>query len=188
MDIVSKSINELRGKPCWGLKWDCQLNISMNFGDPVLTVDEPRKSKSKMRSVRELFARRLVTVRGRWWLWLQVAHWTIDINGTRLADGSSSFRRISMALAKLKGQILTRATIDAQTGATRFDFDLGGVLTIRRYRRYPDDELWMLYKPNGYVLTIRGDGKYIHQPGSGIDKRRGTGFKVIPRRDVFFTK
>ncbi len=182
---MSKSINELRSKPCWGLQWDLHCNISMSFGDPKLRIREPYLSKSPSPHVRESAARRGVTVKGRWWLWLRVAHWTIDIQGERLANGSSSERRILIALAKLQGQILTRATIDAQTGATRFEFDLGGVLTIRRYRCYPDDELWMLYKPNGFVLTVRGDGKYGHVTGSG---RRDSGFRAIPKRAVFFTK
>ncbi|MEI6232153.1 MAG: hypothetical protein WCT04_03825 [Planctomycetota bacterium] len=174
---MSKSIIELRGKPCWGLSWDRYLNLSMSFGDPILEIREPIESKSKLKHVRDLFARRLVTVQGRWWLWLRMAQWRIELNGTQLADGACSYRRIQIAMAKLKGQILTSVTIDAKTAATRFEFDLGGVLTVYRYRRFADDELWSLYKPKGYVLSVLGDGTYEHGLGS---KMPGMKRKALP--------
>ena len=93
-----------------------------------------------------------------------MAKWKISFEGKRAVTNKSSYRKIEMALAKLSGQILTDVEIDPKTGDTRFEFDLGGALKVRRWWRKSKD-LWMLYQPNGYVLTIKGGGQYSYQPG-----------------------
>lgn len=80
-----------------------------------------------------------------------------------------------MALAKLSGQIVTKVEIDPQTGETKFQFDLGGELKVHRWDRKSKDDLWMLYKPNGYVLTIRGDGQFSNKRG---DRRSEKTFPI----------
>lgn len=73
---------------------------------------------------------------------------------------------MNMGIKFLDGQKLTHVDLDPRTGKTRFEFDLGGVLEARRFDRAFDIELWLLYKPNGYVLSVRGDGQYNHEPGT----------------------
>ena len=60
--------------------------------------------------------------------------------------------------------------VEPETGATRFVFDLGCVLHCRRFERDTDAELWMLYKPSGYVLSVHGNGTFSHQRGSEVEK------------------
>ena len=163
---IVNSLKPLYGKPCWGMDYDRTVNLSFSFGDPVMTIRGPIQSKAKSRKVRESFARRLVTVKGKWWLWVFIAKWKLSFEGKRAVTNLSSYQKIQRAIAKLDGQILTNAEINPKTGKTRFEFDLGGVLEVRRWGRKSDDDLWMLYKPNGHVLTIRGDGEYSHQPGN----------------------
>ena len=43
-------------------------------------------------------------------------------------------------------------------------FDLGAKLSIRRISSQDDEDLWSLYQPNGYVLSVRADGKYNNDP------------------------
>jgi hypothetical protein len=99
---------------------------------------------------------RLVTVKGEWWLWVYCAYWTITGNDNRSASTSSSARQRQRALGFLHGQKLVDWGINASTGATRFEFDLGSSLSIRRRQESNSDELWLLYKPNAYVLSLRG--------------------------------
>ncbi len=169
MSLIYKTFRKIYGKPCWGLAYDTQLNLSMSFGDPKLIIQEPQKSKSKNPLVRDLFSRRRVTVNGKWWLWIYCAYWKITLNGSRAATSSSSYLQISKSLTKLEGQILKEVHVNPRTGATRFDFDLGGILEVRRFERNSEDDLWMLYEPNGYVLSVHGDGRYSHEPGSKRD-------------------
>jgi hypothetical protein len=93
------------------------------------------------------------------------------MNGITLATGASSFRKIQVAMARLEGQKLINVNVDPRTGATRFEFDVGGALEVRRFEPNSEDELWLLYKPNGYVLSVSGNGRYSHVPGSDADGR-----------------
>jgi len=166
MSTIYKTFRKIYGKPCWGLEYDPQLNLSMSFGDPILRIQEPQKSKSKNPLIRDLLSRRRVTVKGKWWLWIYCAYWKISLNDSPAASTSSSYLQISKSLTKLAGQLLNEVHVNPLTGATRFEFDLGGVLEVRRFERNSEDDLWMLYAPNGYVLSIRGDGRYSYAPGS----------------------
>jgi hypothetical protein len=171
MNIIGRSFQSLYGKPCWGLRYCRQLNLSMNFGKPSLHIREPFHSSSKSEVVRRVMARRQVTVRGQWWLWVLCSYWRLTSEGVELATGSSSHRRIERAMAQLKGQALVGVDVQPRTGATRFMFDLGCVLQCRRFQRDSDAELWMLYKPSGYVLAVHGNGTFSHQRGTEAEKQ-----------------
>jgi hypothetical protein len=163
---IVREFQPLASHPCWGLHYERYLNLSMNFGTPSLTIREPYQSGSKSENVRRMAACRGVTVRGKWWLWIYCSYWRLSSRGVQLATGSSSSRRIQRALGQLEGQKLVSAEVKALTGATRFTFDLGCTLECRRFERDQDAELWMLYKPNGYVLSMHGNGTCSHQRGS----------------------
>ncbi len=171
MKAIDKSFKQLYGKPCWGLHYERLLNLSINFGKPSLRVREPFKTGSKSKAVKQLAARRSVTVRGEWWLWIYCCYWQLTLDGLELATGSSSSRRMERAMAKLGGQKLVSTEVETDTGATRFVFDLGCVLHCRRFVRDTDDELWTLYKPSGYVLSVYGNGTFSHQRGTEVEKR-----------------
>jgi hypothetical protein len=135
----------------------------MNFGTPSLHIREPFITNEKSEIVRRMAARRCVTVRGEWWLWVNCCYWRLSSQGSELATGSSSLKRIERAVAELSGQALVSIGVRPTTGATRFGFDLGCVLECRRFERNSDAELWMLYKPRGYVLSVNGNGTFSHQ-------------------------
>jgi hypothetical protein len=168
---IERSIQSLYGHPCWGLLFDRQLNLSMNFGKPSLHVREPFSTESKSEAVRRIASRRRVTVRGEWWLWIYCCYWRLTFNDHQLATGSSSYRQIERATGQLEGQKLVSIAVDPEMGATRFTFDLGCVLQCRRFKRDTDAELWTLYKPSGYVLAVHGNGTFSHQRGTEVEIR-----------------
>lgn len=164
--VVAKTFEQLNSHPCWGLNYDSQLGLSINFGQPSLDIREPFQTNSTSESARRIAARRCVTVRGEWWLWFHYCYWRISSQNQRLATGSSSDKQIDRAIRHLDGQKLISAQVHPETGATYFEFDLGGVLECRRIERDSHDELWNLYKPNGYVLCVYGNGTFTHQRGT----------------------
>ena len=168
---TDRSFQPLYGHPCWGLRYNRHVNLSMNFGKPSLRIREPYNTDSKFEAVRQMAGRRQVTVQGEWWLWIFSCYWRLTSNGLALATGSSSFRRIERAMAQLEGQKLTSVEVDPKTGTTGFFFDLGCVLRCRRFERETDAELWMLYKPSRYVLSIHGNGTFSHQRETEVEKR-----------------
>ena len=88
--MLERDLRRLLGHPCWGLGYGLQSNLYMNFGAPHLNILEPRASRAKSSRVRELFARRHVTVRGDWRLWVHCAYWRLDLPRQRPATGASS--------------------------------------------------------------------------------------------------
>jgi len=185
MNPIESTFGKLLGQICWGVEFDNQyLNLRLSFGQPHLNIREPDYIKFRSPRLTEIHSERLVAVKGAWWLWVWCAYWAISREGAKLATYSSPSRKIRPALGMLSGQRLSRVSINAETGATRFEFDLGGRLDVRRFERSSDLELWLLYKPNGYVLSVLANGRYIHGPGSRADKPSrmlGKGVIVVPR-------
>ncbi len=68
--IIEGSFKPLYGQPAWGLHYGRQLSLSMNFGKPSIYIREPYGTDSRSEVVRRMAARRQVTVRGEWWLWV----------------------------------------------------------------------------------------------------------------------
>jgi hypothetical protein len=166
IDLITESFKPVYGIPCWGVRWDPQLNVSLNFGSPSLKIREPYKTKSRSNMIKRLAARRQITIRGEWRLWVYGSYWKIFMKGEQFASSSSPIRKKEIAIGNLEGQKLTRVDVELRNGKTKFEFDLGGILEVRRFDAESDLELWLLYQPDGYVLSCTGDGKLSHERGS----------------------
>jgi hypothetical protein len=160
-DPVGSVFADIMGKPAWQVKKGYGSFVTLEFGEPRLEFREPYASRAKSERVRQLAARRLVTVRGDWHLWIYCCEWEISQAGQRLAHSESKDARIERAAGALDGQILTAVTVDPETAATRLEFDLGGVLETRRWtprrKRY---EQWILHAPEDRYLSQRDDARY----------------------------
>jgi hypothetical protein len=157
MNKVEIIFSKVRGQYCWNADWDSQLNLSVHFGAPHLRVIEPLPSRPDKRFARPS---------GKWWLWVFGAYWKVSLRSGLTASTSDSQDRKSRALRLLDGQILTQVAVNSLTGRTTLEFDLGGLLEIRRCEKNSQDELWYLYLPGKKVLTVRGDGKFSYGDGS----------------------
>jgi len=160
MTDFQKLVKDLLAKPCWRVRWDNQLNLDLSFGEPKLHIREPYHSTAWAPRVRALAARRLAIIRAEYWLWIYVAQWKIKLADGRSATQSSSSHLKGTACASLEGEKVAKVDIDPVTGRTRFTFDLGSTLEVRRINAKEDDEMWILYKPHGLTLSVRGDGRY----------------------------
>jgi hypothetical protein len=166
MRSISEITKELYGELCWGVAWDAQLNMSMSFGEPRLkVVREPYVSNSESEKTQERASHRVVTVQGNWWLWIFCAHWKLIFKDSLTVTGASSDYMKKKAMARLDGQKPAKVEVNSSTGATEFTFDLGAKLKTRR-QAIDESDIWTLYLPNGYVLSVRGDGTYTYGLGS----------------------
>lgn len=165
MNATDRAWTDLVGRCCWGVSWERQLGLSMSFGEPALAVREPYESGSSSARLRRLASYRDVAVRGAWWFWALCGRWRLSLRDEGPVTPAASGRRIAEALALLTGQRLARAAVEPGTGATRLEFDLGGVLEVRG-SVCDDGALWSLYRPSGYVLSVRTDGQYSHERGT----------------------
>ena len=160
---------------CWGLEWSPVTNLSMSFGQPTIeVVREPYRPRSRVEEVRRNAMRRIIAVRGRWWLWLYLAYWSISRERQTLATTSSPLYKKQAALLDLRGQKLRDVHILNGTGATRFVFDLGTILDVKRSRGDVGD-IWLFYGPDDRVLSLRGDGMLICETESKNSKNKNRG-------------
>jgi hypothetical protein len=160
MNVVEANLQEICSVICWNASWDINLNLSINFGQPSLSIVEPKDVETNIDKIREMHKSRLVTVRGEWLFWVLNGYWKLSLKDYEETTKTSSYHKKIMALARLDGQKLVHASVNSQTSATQLDFDLGAQLSIRRIGINYDGDIWSLYKPNGYVLSVRADGKY----------------------------
>ena len=105
MDIIQENFSEIIGKPCWGLTYDTQTNLWMEFGNPSLKVNEPRLSESWLLNG-EKFKTRDIYLDGDWRLWIYLSYWKLSLDGKKLITSSSSLSRIKSGMAMIEGQIL----------------------------------------------------------------------------------
>jgi hypothetical protein len=92
--------------------------------------------------------------------------WVILNNQAELANADSPDETISGATSFIDGQLLTKPPVfDSMSKGWRFVFDLGGELIVRPYDDCPQSEQWMLYEPNGYVLSADQVGDLMHECG-----------------------
>jgi hypothetical protein len=149
---------------CWNVSWDPQTNLWIEFGAPSLYIREPRASNTRSDRVQRLMRYRLVVPRGAWRLAVWLARWRLALRDDAPVSGAlGSNSRRADALRCLDGQRFVAATVDRLTGFTRLEFDLGAVLELRRFSANEHEEMWSLYRPNDFVLTVRNDGRYKHE-------------------------
>jgi hypothetical protein len=139
--------------------------LRINFGQPSSLIREPKDVKSNRKKVSDFRRYRHVTLRGEWFFWVLSGYWKLSIRDFDEVTSATSYKQKNMALARLDGQKLIRVSVNPETSATQLDFDLGAILAIRRMGIKSDGDIWSLYKPNGYVLSVRADGKYNDSPG-----------------------
>ncbi|WP_160311402.1 hypothetical protein [Rhodopirellula islandica] len=134
--------------------------MTLEFGEPHLEIREPRDPKPEASAnVRDLLARRHVTIRGDWHLWVYCCSWSILNDGQPVGTSEDDDAGIDDAVRSLDGQALTAFSADSQANS-KFTFDLGGALSTSPYDA--DSEQWMLYQPDGNVLSLRADGLYSY--------------------------
>lgn len=170
-DSVASQFAPLIGQYCWGVSFEPRLNLSMSFGRPAITVREPSTVASRLPQVRRQFSRRVVTIRGEWWLWLN-APWRLKLP-IGLGPGTTSeghHSRLRAALRALDGQALTSVEVNAATGRTRLFFDLGAELDVH-VRQAPKraQRLWtMAEHASGRHLSVRSDGTVWRGRGTSM--------------------
>jgi hypothetical protein len=161
MDSAIPSFEELFrpliGIPCWNVKKGYGSILTFEFGQPSLRIRQPRDVPTELPRVRKQFARRLVTVRGEWHLWIYCCGWRIWTDGDVLAYNESTDEQIAAACLQIDGQAIQSVKRVPETNHILFTFDLGGTLETGPY----SDEVleqWMLFLPDGNVYTFRSDG------------------------------
>lgn len=152
---LESSLRPMINSLCWESHWNATKGLSLRFGEPFVeeigVQDLPDGFPNR---------RRRISIRGTWNLWVYLAFWSIDANGTTLASSSSGVSDTISAVDALKGQRLIDASTCKNSGKTRFVFEFDTSLTVRRRLAKSKDELWVIYGRDGKQRTICGDGSF----------------------------
>lgn len=145
LSIIEGVFRPIYGRPCWGVNYERYLNLSLHFGPPHLIIREPHSTASQSSAVRRNAARRLVTVGGRWWLWIFTSYWRLSYNGVVISNQRRyDSGKVRNMLCDLEGQKLIRVRVNPKNSSTRFEFDLGAKLDVWKL---DDDTVYDLLDP-----------------------------------------
>jgi hypothetical protein len=171
IDIVAE-FQPLLGLHAWGVQHGYGSFVTMEFGEPELKIIT-RLMPTELEGEPSRIKSRSTQTGGQWHLWIYCCDWSISLNGIQMAHSESEDVQINRAVDVLDGQILTKVSVTG-LAHTKFEFDLGGVLTT-----WPsptdsydgeDVEQWYLYEPNKHVLALRSDGYVSLDPGSRTEE------------------
>jgi hypothetical protein len=93
-----------------------------------------------------------------------------------IAHSESPDEKISHGLNVIDGQILKYVSVQPETGNSAFYFEFGEVLKTSPYEHLDSEgqpfDNWLLFLPDGNVLTYRADGKYSYHPADGVESEQ----------------
>jgi hypothetical protein len=173
MSIVEATLEHLQRRAVLGAEWEPALGLKLHFGNASARLDVAVDAEIDAAPATPALGR-APSERSGWWLWVWLGRWQLEHRDAAPVTASSNRRKIDQALALLDGQHLVEASIQGRDGSTRMEFDQGGVVSIRGSLG-EDGEMWSLYDPGGYVLTVRTDGQYSHSLGTASERWRAIG-------------
>jgi len=138
-------IRPLLGTPAWGIRLGVGSFLTVEFGAPE--VASPAAAKH-----------------GELHLWLYMCAWRIE-KGEHILAGSDDDRpEIEAALQDLEFGDAEQVELVKPSLDLRVQFRSGARLVTFAASSAHDQAQWMLFTPNGYCLTVFGDGSYEHTP------------------------
>jgi len=98
----------------------------MEFGNPVLKVDDEPRSRERMLPDGDKLRlqHRAAHVHGEWHLWVYCCEWKRTVHDRFLAHHESDEHTMNVAFSILNGQALTSVVADPARGGSSFTFDL----------------------------------------------------------------
>ena len=163
-------LSELQSSLVWSVHCSEFGVLSLNFGEPHLSIHGPyRSNPSSSTKVKAALGRRLVKPTGDWQLFVEVADWEA-VGGPYKASRTSIVSERDQVLDQLDGQRLLDIRFDQQTAQWIFTFDLGGILVIGSPKldeaevgTERDESLWTLFFWDAGNATWTLDGRLVFE-------------------------
>lgn len=144
---VALPMAELINQLTWNVKRGVGTFLTMEVGNPHLSVREPIAAKDGQRPAHRRLRHRRVHIVGDWHLWIQHSDWTLTTGSGSLSSDDPIDSTGDEVLKDLDGQKLISIESTSKDRWT-LSFDLGGRLEIRP-ANYDAKELWSLHAPDG---------------------------------------
>lgn len=126
VDPIEAAFGKIYGLPCWNVRPGHGSFLTLEFGQPHLTIREPCEAiHTESAKIKRIYARRKVVLHGDWYLWIYCCDWTFSLAGELVGDGESE-QGIQDTVCEMDGQKLVRVMVNHPPGHSVFEFDLGG--------------------------------------------------------------
>lgn len=145
---IQARVSPLLGQPAWGVALGVGSFITLEFGasqPPAQGHERPH---------------------GEWHLWVYCCAWRLDGNGEILAGSEDARPKLEAAVQRLNGLAVRAFDIQPPALETTVTFDEG--IALRLFPIFSEGfEHWMLYTPDGNVLTIGPGTEWSYEKASG---------------------
>jgi hypothetical protein len=160
MQQIQELVRPLIGHLVWNIRGGHGSFLTLEFGNPHLTIREPKvPSPERDAKVRRALGRRRVFVVGDWSLFIQYCDWKISVGDSSI-DSQSIGVSTDECLLDLEGQRFVSLEGADLPNSWKFQFNLGGKFEIWPSAAYqPTDDLWSLRTWNGDVAALQTDGR-----------------------------
>jgi hypothetical protein len=103
---------------------------------------------------------------GEWHLWVYCCAWRLETEDEVVAASEDPRQKLQAAVQRLNNRVLQAVKVERPALETTFTFD--DELTLRLFPIFSKDfEHWMLYDPNGFVLTVGPGTEWSYEAASG---------------------
>jgi hypothetical protein len=135
LNEIQAKMSPLFGQQAWGVALGEGSFITLEFGASRPTT-RPRERQH-----------------GEWHLWVYCCAWRLDENDDVIAASEDARTKLEAAVQRLNGLTLRAVDIRSPAFETMLTFDKG--ITLHLFPVFSElYEHWMLYTPDGSVLTI----------------------------------
>jgi len=165
---VAEAFTPVIGLPAWNAVVGDLWHVSIEFGEPALTVLDVRDAPLHVPGAPPTHVRRPIFVHGQWSLYIASDDFSLMLDGELIAASTSDSNHLEASLFRvLNGQILQGVEIDQLSGATDFTFDLGATLrtSIPVTPESEPREQWLLSEPDGNWFVVNDKSQYSRHSG-----------------------
>jgi hypothetical protein len=167
---AAAALRQVQGQVCWAPKLGHGSFLTLEFGRPVSVV-RPAIEVAATASPRvaAILGRAAVHTHGEWHLWIYACHWAIrraDSDHDVASSDRTDAPDLPEVLSSLARWPLSAITVNPDDASTGFEFGEPSKLVLRTWPKvaWPLAEQWLLYAPDGTVLTVRESGQFSLGP------------------------
>ena len=146
---IEAKLEPLIGQAAWGVSLGVGSFVTLEFGALV----PPHDGEG--------------VPHGQWHLWIYCSAWRIDEGNEVLTGSEDSREKLEAAVRRMDGLVLQHVGVSPPALETSFNFDQG--ISLRVFPIFSEGfEHWMLYTPDGNVLTVGPGTSWTYESASRV--------------------
>jgi hypothetical protein len=147
---IKAKMAPLIGQKAWGVSLGLESIITLEFGKPV----PPNKTSKK--------------THGEWHFWVYMCAWRLEKNNKFIVGSGADRSELEKVVQMMEGMSIDSIEILPVAGDTIIYFE--EELVLRIFSVYSsEDELWMLFTPDGNVLYIGPGTNWYYEPADSVE-------------------